>query len=79
MRHLKSWLLINCFVQHAMKHCVKKSSIASHIGSSKHVEGKKKLKAKEAKQLDVAEALKNMKNLYILRGKHYLMIKGFLE
>ena len=49
--------------------CVKKSSVANHLKSSKHIKGKERLKNKEVREKDLADTLQRYNNEVHLRGE----------
>lgn len=49
--------------------CLKKSSIKNHVGSKKHLEGKIKLQSKEAREQDIATALRKYNSEVHPRGE----------
>ena len=48
---------------------LKSSSLRNHFQSSKHIEGKKRLDRKEAREKDIAEALKGFNSQNHLKGE----------
>ena len=59
--------------------CVKRSVVSNHVKSSKHDEGKKKLKTKQAREADLALALENMILKLIERERLYRSLKKYTE
>ena len=59
--------------------CVKKSVVLNHVKLSKHKEGKKKLKTKQAREADLALALDKHDHETNRRGRRYLKLRKFTE
>ena len=49
--------------------CLKSSSLKNHLSSSKHLEGKKRLDRKEAREQDITQALKQYNSERHPRGE----------
>ena len=63
----------------AEKLWVKRSVVLNHVKSSKHEEGKKKLKTKQAREVDLALTLDKHDHENNRKGRRYLMLRKSTE